>query len=199
VGQPTVGSNPTSSARRPQGHTSTKNEAALETTTNRDNDEEAMRQAIAEARRALEHGDVPVGAVALVGGTVVAARHNERETRPDATAHAEMLLLQDLAGRAEDWRLGEVTIVVTLEPCPMCAGAMVQARIGGLVFGAYDPKGGAVGSLYNLLADPRLNHEVPVTAGVLAEECAELLTSFFSGRRGIAGPSGGEPNGLPGG
>jgi tRNA(adenine34) deaminase len=160
-----------------------KTEVALENQTTSDGDEAAMRQAIAEARRALDHGDVPVGAVALIGGNLVAARHNERESRPDATAHAEMLLLQDLAARVEDWRLGEVTLVVTLEPCPMCAGAMVHARIGRLVFGAYDPKAGAAGSLYNLLADPRLNHEVPSTGGVLAQECSELLTSFFAERR----------------
>jgi tRNA(adenine34) deaminase len=144
-----------------------------------DEDEAAMRQAIAEARRALDHGDVPVGALAIAQGRVVAARHNERELRADATAHAELLVLQDLASVSDDWRLGEVTVVVTLEPCAMCAGAMVNARIGRLVFGAPDPKAGAVGSLYNLLADPRLNHEVPVRPGVLAEECAELLTTFF--------------------
>jgi tRNA(adenine34) deaminase len=143
-----------------------------------------MRRAITEAARALEHGDVPVGALALVDGKVVAARHNEREVRADATAHAEMLVLQELAGEFDSWRLDRVTVVVTLEPCSMCAGAMVNARIGRLVFGAYDPKAGAVGSLYNLLADPRLNHEVPVTSGVLAEECAGLLTSFFGERRG---------------
>ncbi len=153
----------------------------------RESDEEAMRAAIAEARRALEHDDVPVGAVGLVGGQVVTARHNERALRPDATAHAEMLVLRDLAESSGDWRLEDATVVVTLEPCAMCAGAMVNARLGRLVYGSPDPKAGAVGSLYNLLADPRLNHEVPVTVGVLAEECADLLSSFFTGLRAEAG------------
>jgi tRNA(adenine34) deaminase len=142
-----------------------------------------MRRAIAEAERALAHGDVPVGAVALVGGAVVAARHNERELRPDPTAHAELLLLSDVAAATGSWRMDEVTIVVTLEPCAMCAGAMVNGRVGRLVFGAYDQKAGAVGSLYNLCSDPRLNHEVRVTGGVLADQCAALLTAFFEGRR----------------
>src|ERR1039458_9005846 len=148
-----------------------------------ENDEAAMRLAIAEAEHAPAHGDVPVGAVAIVGGRVVAARHNERELRPDPTAHAEMLLLRDVAGALGDWRMGGVTVVVTLEPCAMCAGAMVNGRVGRLVFGAYDPRAGAVGSLYNLCTDPRLNHELPVTGGVLADECGALLTSFFEGRR----------------
>jgi tRNA(adenine34) deaminase len=148
-----------------------------------ENDETAMRLAIAEAERALPHNDVPVGAVAVVAGRVVAARHNERELRPDPTAHAELLLLSDVATATGEWRMDAVTIVVTLEPCAMCAGAMVNGRVGRLVFGAYDPKAGAVGSLYNLCTDPRLNHEVEVTGGVLAEECGALLTSFFGGRR----------------
>ena len=142
-----------------------------------------MGTALEEAKRAVVHGDVPVGAVALVGGAVVAARHNEREITGDPTAHAEMLVLHDLANTTGGWRLGDVTIVVTLEPCTMCAGALVAARVGRLVFGAYDPKAGAVGSLYNLCADPRLNHEVSVTGGVLAEECGALLSAFFAGRR----------------
>ncbi len=143
-----------------------------------------MRLAIDEARRALDHEDVPVGALAIVGGKVVARRHNERELRKDPTAHAELLLLRDVARARSDWRLGEVTLVVTLEPCPMCAGAMVNARLGRLVFGALDPKAGAVSSLYALCADPRLNHEVAVTGGVLASDCGALLTSFFAERRG---------------
>jgi tRNA(adenine34) deaminase len=146
-----------------------------------------MRLAITEAGRALAHGDVPVGAVAIVEGRVVASHHNERELRRDPTAHAELLVLQDVARAVGGWRLGAVTIVVTLEPCAMCAGAMVNGRLGRLVFGAYDPKAGAVGSLYNLCADPRLNHEVPVNGGVMAEECGALLTSFFDGRR-VKGP-----------
>jgi tRNA(adenine34) deaminase len=148
-----------------------------------ESDEEMMRLAIAEAERALAHGDVPVGAVAIVGGSVVASRHNEREHHGDPTAHAEMLLLRDVAQAIGDWRMGAVTVIVTLEPCAMCAGAMVNGRVGRLVFGAYDPKAGAVGSLYNLCADPRLNHEVPAIGGVLADECGALLTSFFEARR----------------
>ncbi len=146
-------------------------------------DDEAMRVALAEAGLAVEHGDVPVGAVALVEGTVVARRHNERELRKDPTAHAELLVLREVAEARADWRLDDVTLVVTLEPCPMCAGAMVNARLGRLVFGALDPKAGAVSSLYALCADSRLNHEVSVTGGVLASDCGALLTSFFSERR----------------
>jgi tRNA(adenine34) deaminase len=146
-------------------------------------DDEAMGLALAEAAEAAGHGDVPVGAVALVGGQVVASRHNERERTGDPTAHAEILALADAAGVVGSWRLGEVTLVVTLEPCPMCAGALVAARLGRVVFGAADPKAGACGSLYNLCADPRLNHEVPVTAGVRADEAGALLTGFFGERR----------------
>jgi tRNA(adenine34) deaminase len=142
-----------------------------------------MALALVEARRAAEAGEVPVGAVAVVDGRVVAARHNEREASNDPTAHAEMLALRDAAGRLGDWRLSEVTLVVTLEPCPMCAGALVAARVGRLVYGAVDPRAGACGTLYNLCVDPRLNHELPVTSGVAAEECSTLLTSFFAGKR----------------
>jgi len=143
-----------------------------------------MGLALEEAAAAPGHGDVPVGAVALVDGAVVARRHNERERAADPTAHAELLALRDAAEGVGGWRLGEVTLVVTLEPCPMCAGALVAARLGRLVFGAYDPKAGACGSLYNLCADPRLNHEVRVTGGVRADESAALLASFFAARRG---------------
>ena len=146
-------------------------------------DEEAMGLALTEARHALEHGDVPVGAVALVGGTVLAANHNRREELGDPTAHAEVLVLRAAAAATGGWRLGAVTLVVTLEPCPMCAGALVAGRVGRLVFGAADPRAGACGSLYNLCADPRLNHEVPVTHGVRAAESAELLAAFFAARR----------------
>jgi tRNA(adenine34) deaminase len=146
-------------------------------------DRAAMRRALEQAALAPAHGDVPVGAVALAGGEVVAARHNERQLRADPTAHAELLALRDAAQRLGTWRLDRVTLVVTLEPCPMCAGALVAGRVGRLVFGAADPRAGACGSLYNLCADPRLNHELPVTAGVLAAECAMQLTSFFAGRR----------------
>ncbi len=142
-----------------------------------------MRVALDEARAALSHGDVPVGAVSVVAGEVVARAHNERELRGDPTAHAELLVLRATAEAVGSWRLGEVTLVVTLEPCPMCAGALVAARLGRLVYGAADPRAGACGSLYNLCSDPRLNHELPVTAGVLEADAAQLLRDFFSIRR----------------
>lgn len=143
-----------------------------------------MALALAEAALALEHDDVPVGAVAVFEGRAVASRHNERERLRDPTAHAELLALRDAAATVGDWRLSAVTLVVTLEPCPMCAGALVSARVGRLVFGAFDPKAGACGSLYNLCADPRLNHELPVISGVCADAAADLLISFFARRRG---------------
>jgi len=146
-------------------------------------DDAAMGLALTEANGALAHGDVPVGAVALVDGRVVAARHNERHRLGDPTAHAEILALRDTAAALGGWRLSAVTLVVTLEPCPMCAGALVAARLGRLVFGATDPRAGACGTLYNLCQDPRLNHQVPVRAGVRAEACATLLTSFFAEKR----------------
>jgi len=146
-------------------------------------DAEAMALALDEAVLALPHGDVPVGAVAVVGGLVVARRHNERELAGDPTAHAELLALRDAARAVGTWRLDTLTLVVTLEPCPMCAGALVAGRVARLVFGATDPKAGACGSLYNLCADPRLNHEVDVTAGVLADRAGVLLREFFAGRR----------------
>ena len=142
-----------------------------------------MRLALAEASAAPEHDDVPVGAVVIHEGTVVASRHNERERQGDPTAHAEILALRDAAARVGSWRLERATMVVTLEPCPMCAGALVAARMGRLVFGAADPKAGACGSLYQLCTDPRLNHELPVVPGVLAEEASALLVGFFSERR----------------
>jgi tRNA(adenine34) deaminase len=142
-----------------------------------------MGLALEQARAALGHGDVPIGAVALVDGRVVAARHNERELTGDPTAHAEVLALRDASATLGGWRLSAVTLVVTLEPCPMCAGALVAGRLGRLVFGAADPRAGACGTLYNLCADPRLNHQVPITPGVRAAECATLLTSFFADQR----------------
>jgi tRNA(adenine34) deaminase len=147
-----------------------------------------MQLALAEARRAPGHGDVPIGAVALVAGTVVAAAHNERERRQDPTAHAELLALVDAAGALGTWRLGAVTLVVTIEPCAMCAGALIAGRVGRLVFGAVDLKAGACGSLYNLCDDPRLNHRVAVTGGVLAEECGLLVAGFFADRRSGSDP-----------
>jgi tRNA(adenine34) deaminase len=148
-------------------------------------DDQAMAVALEEAAAALAHGDVPIGAVALVDGEVVARRHNEREVAGDPTAHAEVLALRDAAAALGTWRLGAVTLVVTLEPCAMCAGALVAARVGRLVFATPDLKAGACGSLYNLCADPRLNHELPITAGVRADEAAGLLTRFFGERRQV--------------
>jgi len=142
-----------------------------------------MELALSEARLAARQGEVPVGAVALVDGRLVASRHNEREHTGDPTAHAEMLVLRDTAAVVGNWRLSDVTMVVTLEPCPMCAGALVAARVGRLVFGASDPRAGACGTLYNLCADPRLNHELTVTDGVRADECGALLSSFFATKR----------------
>ena len=151
------------------------------------NDTEAMAVALREAVLALDHDDVPVGAVVLVGGHAVAQRHNERELRKDPTAHAEILALQDAAEMLGSWHLDGATLVVTLEPCPMCAGAAVLARIGRLVFGAFDPKSGACGSLLNLCADPRLNHEIEVIRGVNAEPAGTLLRDFFTTRRDVLG------------
>jgi tRNA(adenine34) deaminase len=148
-------------------------------------DLEAMEIALAEARAAATAGDVPVGCVVLgPDGAVLARRHNERAAASDPTAHAEILALRDAAAKTGSWRLAGCTLVVTLEPCPMCAGALVAGRIARVVFGAADPKGGACGSLYNLCVDPRLNHEVAVVHGVRAEESGELLSSFFAARRG---------------
>jgi tRNA(adenine34) deaminase len=149
-------------------------------------DDELMGLALDEARSAEAAGDVPIGAVVAVDGTVVARGRNERELRPDPTAHAELLALSRAAAALGTWRLSDAVLVVTLEPCPMCAGALVASRLGRLVYGAADLKAGAVGSLYNLCADPRLNHEVAWRGGVRAEECASLLTGFFAGRRGSA-------------
>jgi len=147
-------------------------------------DEEMMVVALEEAALAPSHGDVPVGAVAVAsGGEILARRHNERELQSDPTAHAELLALREAARVLGSWRLDSVTLAVTLEPCPMCAGALVAGRVGRLVFAAPDPKAGACGSLYNLCVDPRLNHEVAVSAGVLAEQGAEILRRFFAGLR----------------
>ena len=146
-------------------------------------EESAMGTALEEAHAALSHDDVPVGAVVLVDGQVIAQRHNERERLQDPCAHAEMLALRDAAAVLGTWRLDRATLVVTLEPCAMCAGAIVNARVRRVVFGAVDSKTGATGSLYNLCADPRLNHEAEVVALVRADECASLLTEFFAARR----------------
>jgi tRNA(adenine34) deaminase len=143
----------------------------------------AMRAALVEARRATEHGDVPVGAIVVRDGVVIASAGNQREQLNDPSAHAEVLALRAAAAHLGTWRLDDCTLYVTLEPCVMCAGAIINARVGTVVFGAPDLKAGAVGSLYNIAADPRLNHEPVVRHGVLAEESASLLHEFFSERR----------------
>ena len=143
-----------------------------------------MGEALAEARLAAAAGDVPVGAVVLVDGEVVARAHNEREASGDPTAHAEVLAIRRAAAAVGDRRLHGATLVATLEPCPLCAGAVWAAQVGTVVFGAADLKAGATGSLYNLAVDPRLNHTTRVVHGVRAEECAALLTDFFAARRG---------------
>jgi tRNA(adenine34) deaminase len=145
--------------------------------------DDAMQEALALARSAADLGEVPVGAVALHGGVVVGRGANRRETAHDPTAHAELLAIQEAARTLGRWRLSGVTLVVTLEPCAMCAGAMVLARLDRLVYGAADPKAGAVGSLMDLSQDPRLNHRFAVERGVRAEECGALLRDFFRARR----------------
>ena len=145
--------------------------------------EEAMRIALEEAAIAAAHGDVPVGAVILHNGEVIARRHNEREASNDPTAHAEVLALQDASKLLKSWRLSECTLVVTLEPCVMCAGATQSARIGRLVYGAANFEAGATATLYNVMSDPRLGHNPPVEHGVLADESAALLKEFFASKR----------------
>ncbi len=141
-----------------------------------------MGTALDEARAAIEHDDVPIGAVVarVDDGRIVARRHNERERLADPTAHAEILARRDASASVGSWRLGGHMLVVTLEPCPMCAGAALAARVDSIAFGADDPKAGSVGSLYNLAADPRLNHEAEVVAGIRAAESGRLLRDFFA-------------------
>ena len=146
-------------------------------------DEQLMRLALEEARRCLDHDDVPIGAVVSRDGEVLAAAGNERELAHDPTAHAEILALRAAASTVGSWHLEGCTLTVTLEPCAMCAGAVVLSRVDRVVFGAADPKAGFAGSLGNLLQDPRLNHAVTLTDGVLAEECGDLLRTFFRERR----------------
>jgi tRNA(adenine34) deaminase len=164
--QVSVGSNPTSSAM------------SIEY-------EAAMRVALNQAEQAGLAGDVPVGAVVLRNGEVIAARHNERESLKDPTAHAEVLALRDAAQTLGTWNLSDCTLVVTLEPCVMCAGALINARIHTLVFGAADLKGGATSSLYNVCSDPRLNHNPAVVNGVLALESSVVLKRFFEQKRDV--------------
>jgi tRNA(adenine34) deaminase len=146
-------------------------------------DEGFMREALELATHASEHGDVPVGCVLVADGVVIAVGENRRERNEDPTAHAEVLALRDAASARGHWRLGDVTAYVTLEPCVMCAGALLNARVARVVIGALDEKAGAVGSRYNVLSDPRLLHEVELTYDVLAEESAALLSAFFVARR----------------
>jgi tRNA(adenine34) deaminase len=143
-----------------------------------------MRAALDEARRAIQHDDVPIGCVVVSpDGQELARAHNARENNADPTAHAELVALREAAAKVGTWRLDETTVYVTLEPCAMCAGAMVLGRVGRLVYGADDPKAGATGSLYNIVQDERLNHRLEVVSGVLAEECGALLSTFFREKR----------------
>ena len=162
--QVSVGSNPTSSAMT-VSH------------------EQAMQVALEQARLAAEHGDVPVGAVVIHNGVIIAARHNEREATNDPTAHAEVLALRDAAQHLGRWRLDDCDLVVTLEPCVMCAGALINARVQTLVFGAADLKAGATGSLYNVCTDPRMNHNPAVINGLNSEQSTQLLSIFFENLR----------------
>jgi tRNA(adenine34) deaminase len=146
-------------------------------------DEYFMRLALREAVRAVQDDDVPIGAVVVQGGEVLAAARNERELRGDPTAHAELLALREASTKLGTWRLLDTVLYVTLEPCAMCAGAIVLARVPRVVFGADDPKAGAAGSVLDVLAEPRLNHRPAVAGGLLAEESADLLRSFFAARR----------------
>src|SRR5213080_2749130 len=146
-------------------------------------DEYFMRLALREAERALEHEDVPIGAVVVHEGEVIAAAHNERELRQDPTAHAELLALREASRVLGSWRVLDAVLYVTLEPCAMCAGALVLARVARVVYGAEDPKAGACGSVLDVLSEPRLNHRPEVAGGLLADECATLLSGFFASRR----------------
>lgn len=148
-----------------------------------DLDRVLMREAIAEARKAACAGEAPVGAVIVLEGEIIAQAHNLKESLGDPTAHAEILAIRGAARALGAWRLSGATLYVTLEPCPMCAGAIVQARMDRLVYGAYDAKAGAAGTLLDIPRDMRLNHWVSVTGGVLAEECGAILASFFADRR----------------
>jgi tRNA(adenine34) deaminase len=147
-------------------------------------DEYFMRLALREAALAVDHDDVPIGAVIVREGEVIGAAHNERELREDPTAHAEILALRQAATALGSWRVLDAVIYITLEPCAMCAGALVLARVPRVVYGAADAKAGAAGSVLNVLDTPQLNHRPQVSGGLLADECGELLRAFFAGRRG---------------
>ncbi len=146
-------------------------------------DTQFMKEALDQARKAYVLGEAPVGAVAVHQGVIVAHAHNIRESKKDPLGHAELILLRKLAHKFKNWRILGVAIYVTLEPCIMCMGALLQARVKKLVYGAKDPKAGACGSLYDLAKDKRLNHQIDVTSGVLAEECGKILSDFFKERR----------------
>jgi tRNA(adenine34) deaminase len=146
-------------------------------------DDYFMRLALREAERALKHDDVPIGAVLVREGEVIAAAHNERELRQDPTAHAEIIALRQAAEAIGSWRVLDTVVYVTLEPCAMCAGAIVLARVARVVYGASDPKAGACGSVLDVLGEPRLNHRPDVAGGLLAQECGGLLSEFFASRR----------------
>jgi tRNA(adenine34) deaminase len=148
-----------------------------------ESDERWMREALEEAAAAADHDDVPIGAVVVRDGTIIGRGRNERERREDPTAHAEVLALREAAAALGSWRVLDATLYVTLEPCAMCAGAIVLSRIPRVVYGCADPKAGAAGSVLDILAEPRLNHRPDVHGGVLAQECADLLRSFFRARR----------------
>ncbi len=148
-------------------------------------DEHFMQLALGEATAAREADEVPVGAVIVQDNRVIAAAHNQREQLHDPTAHAEMIAITQAAGALKSWRLDRCTLYVTLEPCPMCAGAIIQARLPRVVFGAADPKAGAVMSLFQLLDDPRLNHRANVTGGILSQSCGEIISRFFQQKRQI--------------
>ena len=148
-------------------------------------DQKYMKMAIEQAQIAEENGDVPIGSVIVYQNQIIGRAYNQREQLQDPTAHAEIIALTQAAAFLESWRLHDCTIYVTLEPCPMCAGALVLARIERLVYGCDDPKTGAVKSLYNIVQDERLNHRLEVTSGVLADECSKLLQEFFLRRRSI--------------
>ena len=157
-------------------------------------DEYYMRLALAEAAKAAADGETPVGAVLVADGQVVVAAHNMRETWRDATAHAEILVIREACRALGRWRLTGSTVYVTIEPCPMCAGALVLSRVDRLVYGAADPKAGAVASVFSIVNNPALNHRLKVTAGVLAAECGEVLRDFFRRRRLETGAAAGSPD-----
>jgi tRNA(adenine34) deaminase len=154
-----------------------------DSTTDAQTDRQYMRLALAEAQAAANEDEVPIGAIIVHANRVIASAHNQREQLRDPTAHAEMIAITQASVALGDWRLEDCTLYVTLEPCPMCAGAIVLARIARVVYGAADPKAGAVDTLYRLLDDQRLNHRAEITAGVLADECGAILTRYFQQKR----------------